>query len=125
MREALAEIARGAWTPEQLRALRAAFQVFATAFDGILLLRGKRVSVETYVASAGDLDVRIDCPFRPKALLLLDVSSLQDGSLRHLATPNVAWEWTATDRTGTVRITDPFSNVPDGSYTLDVFMEKN
>lgn len=128
MRDALADVARrGVWNDEQRRALRAAFQAVVDAFDGVMLLKGKRVSVETTVAAGGALDATIDCPFRPKSAVVLDAKGIDTdtGSEIHLTSPILLWSWTSTPTGGAVRFQDPLDIFPDGAWTLDVFMEKS
>lgn len=123
MKEALADVGRrGPWNEEQRRALRSAFQALVDAFENVLVLRGKRVSIGgIVVASAGALDVSLDCPFKPKSVLVLGATSASGSTL---VSPTVVWAWTATSTSGTLRLTDPLSSVPDDTYTFNIFMEK-
>lgn len=124
MREALADVGRRAlWTEEQRRALRSAFQAIVDAFDGVLLLRGKRITVDG-VVSSGALSLTVDCPFKPKTVQVLLVSSV-DWSVGNYP---LTWVWSGTPTSGAVAFTDTFAlfaALGDGTYTFDIFMEKS
>lgn len=122
-REALAEIARGAWTPDQFRALKAVLQLFANAFDGILLMRGRRTKTEGTLGAA--FECSVECNFQPKTVLVL---SCVDSTGTTFALPPIAWAWTASGTSGKVTFSDPgglFAGMTSGAMTLDVFMEKS
>ena len=127
MREALADVAgKGIWSQEQRRALKAAFQALVDAFDSVLLLKGKRVLVENIiVAPAVAMDLTIDCPFKPKTVAILGALTKVSGEPATLMTPSIVWTWSSTPTSGAVRLRDVLGNIPDGTYTFDIFMEKS
>jgi len=133
VRSAISDVsAKKVFTDEQRRVLRAAFEAIVEAFDGVLLLRGKRVTVEGIVVASGDtLDLSIDCPFKPKTVQVLDARGIVAsgdgaGEERHLVYPTLTWSWSSTATGGTVRLGAPLSVLPDDfTYTFDIFMEKS
>lgn len=117
---------RGPWNDEQRRSLRSAFQTLVDAFENVLVLRGKRVIVQTNIATAGGLSIAIDCPFKPRSVQALDAYATAAEGVVHSANVALTWQWTATATSGTVTLTDLLGSLPGtGTYTFDVFMEKS
>ncbi len=125
MKELLAEIApQGTWSDAQKRALKAIVTLISNRFDGVLLLRGKRVSVEVTVD--GTMSTSIDCPFKPKSVVVLSAyQNIPGDGDRYLSTPILVWRWTSTASGGQVTLFDELDLLQDGPATLDVFMEKS
>jgi hypothetical protein len=122
---ALADLrAPGVWSQPQLLALDRAFTKLGEILQGSLLLRGKRATTEG--ALGATLSCRVECPFRPKTVLVLCATG---GDGTRMMFPPITWSWEAQERTGYVVFEDAsglMSSVIAGpTVTFDVFMEKS
>jgi hypothetical protein len=123
VKAAIADVgATSAWTTEQRRALRAAFQAVGDALDQRLLLRGVRRSVEVTVD--GGMETVVDCPFRPRAVHFFSAYQPTSDGDKYIANPIFVWRWTGTPDSGSVYIADDLGLLADGSATLDIFLER-
>lgn len=116
MKALLADLSSTVWEPEQRRWLHEKFQTLADAFQGTLMLRGKRASVAVENFS-GSTDIVVECKFVPRSVTVLDVVA-SDGF--HY-TSSYRWSWD----NGFVRMTEYAGFLPTGGVlTFDVFIER-
>lgn len=124
VKDTLAEVTRvGTWSADQRTALKRIFQKLADVFEGVVLFRGKRVTISTSVTGSVLAPTFADCPFKPKAVHLLSVSD----ETTNYANFVIAWTWSSTPTGGTVTLVDTyalFGAIPDGSYSFDLLLEK-
>jgi hypothetical protein len=119
-KDALAEASSKAWNADQRVSLRGAFTALDNFFKDVVFLRGKRVQAEVTLGGA-DTGFDIECPFKPKMVLLLTASQ---GAASYTQVP-MQWAW---DGNKTVRLSD-YTGILDGplsggSITVDVFLER-
>lgn len=131
MKSTLSDVSRrSAWTPEQRSALRSAFQAIVDAFNGVVLVRGRRITA-TGTVSGGTLSLVVDCPFKPRSVMVAcvtpDPANTSNTSVNYTGGFPLDWSWSSTPTGGAVTFEDMFSlfgAIGDGTYTFDIILEK-
>ncbi len=116
----IADVSGAAWTTAQRDALDAAFTKLGEALDSVLLMRGERVLVEA------EFEVgyvwRMPCAFKPKSVHV--VGATKDGVT--YINNAWSWEWAASPLVdGVITFTEISTFLGFGTYTFDVFMERD
>lgn len=121
--DTLVEASSRAWSADQRASLRGAFTRLRDVFKDVVFIRGKRVTIKTATSGGILAPTTADCPFKPKSVQILSVSDETTNYTNFV----MSWTWASTTTGGTVTFADAFSlfgAMPDGSYFIDLLLER-